>query len=489
MGVDVNAVNKQGSSPMETAVLHNQTGLAKFFMDNQADIVLQNPKNGYTILTAAISMKNVNFVKDILALPQAETLLNMATKSDYPQSPLTLAVNQGQMEILKSILDCMIKKKIVNDGIVNPKMKQVGYSALHYAALEGSVESARLILDYEKNSGKKNKKYVQFMDREDYQGQTPLQTAVVCKWLNVIKFLLEAGSDPNHKDLVGKSAYNLAEESKDEEFKRQFDEICAQTGAPKKVVGGKKRTYQALIQPDVQPIPKQSRPNQVDNRRISVESGIASADSSFSSTCSPSSAPQIQPYLPQFGNWNQPGYDFSQFNSYQNMNYGFGMQGNGQMNSVNGLINTPVAAGTYGNLGLPSLYQNNLNFNSNLFPAMTMNPLYQSPSATTLTPNSQICPQAAYSSPTTLNIPQSSQSPPQAISSHSNSPQVLSPANLVQNPTQNYQSQYPYPSSNYSMNMQMTGSQMNLDQTGHMKSQHTYLSSQMSLNTWSNSNQ
>jgi len=94
---------------------------------------------------------------------------------------------------------------------VNDADPESGQTALILAADRGCFEIVNTLLSAGAN-----------VDKEDGDGITPLQAAVVNEHIEVIKILLEAGADPHKEDLDGDSAYILAQESGSDKMLEMF---------------------------------------------------------------------------------------------------------------------------------------------------------------------------------------------------------------------------------------------------------------------------
>lgn len=101
-----------------------------------------------------------------------------------------------------STTELLAKNAVVNKDFLD----QNGYSALHYAAIQGDIEKVNTLLKNGADINIKNK-----------YGNTPLHAAVILKRTDVIKSLLEKGADVNAQDIYGNTAAHFAADAGDHE--------------------------------------------------------------------------------------------------------------------------------------------------------------------------------------------------------------------------------------------------------------------------------
>src|SRR5207244_792011 len=138
------------------------------------------------------------------------------------QAALRAAATWGRTEILKVLLaagadpnDIYNDKPVVYDAIRHPDVLRIlfgrginvdttfkrngyeGWALLHEAALEGAVESAKLLL----SRGIP-------VDSQDSGGRTPLHVAAISGKVAVVKLLLDHHADINHHANINAQAGN-----------------------------------------------------------------------------------------------------------------------------------------------------------------------------------------------------------------------------------------------------------------------------------------
>jgi cytohesin len=105
------------------------------------------------------------------------------------------AVITGNLDEVKQIvIDCG-----VNPNIKGPNPNPFGFTLLHYAAMDGRHEIAKLLLEHGADP-----------NIQDNNGRTPLHWAAWKGHLEVVELLLEHGADPNVQDYGGMTPLHYA---------------------------------------------------------------------------------------------------------------------------------------------------------------------------------------------------------------------------------------------------------------------------------------
>ncbi len=130
-------------------------------------------EHGMTGLLLAIREPSPRVIQVLLASPQTKVEL----RNGNDESPLMLAAIKGQMDLVKQL--------IARDADIN----KPGWTALHYAASSGQVAIMKLLLE----------KYA-FIDAQSPNGTTPLMMAAMYGSPESVKLLLDEGADPSMKN-------------------------------------------------------------------------------------------------------------------------------------------------------------------------------------------------------------------------------------------------------------------------------------------------
>jgi len=117
------------------------------------------------------------------------------------QTPLFCAAKQGQVQIVKYLLDCGANSNVQN---------HYGVSALWIPAQKGMLNVVELLI----NAGADTQiaPFGHLADELNIAGWTPLYAAMKTREFDVVKFLLKRGADPNAVTKLGSTPFLLASE-------------------------------------------------------------------------------------------------------------------------------------------------------------------------------------------------------------------------------------------------------------------------------------
>ncbi|QVL57123.1 MAG: ankyrin repeat domain-containing protein [Simkaniaceae bacterium] len=197
-GVDINALNEHGSTPLFIAVSNGNFEATELLLKAKG-IKINQLINGFTVLHIAVMNECIPIVKLLLNHP--ETNPNFGTADGA--TPLHFAAMMGLIEEAKLLIDDR------RTDINAPQHDHVysGATPLHFAAMQAQTE----IVDYLLKT--KQVRINAILDRGDYEGFTPLHFAVLNpdapNTYSTIKLLLKAGANPKTKCKVGKRAVDL----------------------------------------------------------------------------------------------------------------------------------------------------------------------------------------------------------------------------------------------------------------------------------------
>lgn len=124
--------------------------------------------------------------------------------ADNSRGELHYAVLDGKFEVVERLL---------SGGHVVGQPDEVGLTPLHFAAQQNRVDIARLLIA----SGAD-------VNALDMHGNSPLWKSMFSagEGISVVDLLLEAGSDPFHKNNSGKSSFDLSRLMASEKIARAF---------------------------------------------------------------------------------------------------------------------------------------------------------------------------------------------------------------------------------------------------------------------------
>ena len=190
-GAKVNAVNQYGVTPLSLACSNANAAMVEKLLDAGADPNIALP-SGETILMTCSRTGNVAAVRALLV----KGVNVNAKESEQGQTALMWAVAQKHPDVVKSLVEHGADIHLFSTG---------GFSALFFAARNGDVESARMLLATGADVNEVLK------TKNDANGMTPLLLASASGHVPLATFLLEHGANPNATDAYGATALHYTE--------------------------------------------------------------------------------------------------------------------------------------------------------------------------------------------------------------------------------------------------------------------------------------
>ncbi|XP_059173558.1 transient receptor potential cation channel subfamily A member 1-like [Physella acuta] len=187
-GLDPNIRGESAFTPLHYAAVSNNGNSVSILLEKGADITM-TCHNGSTPLHMAAKCGSLDAVLTILReapmFCAITPLLLLDVKDRENQRPIHSAVGGGNVEVLKQFLKYG----------ADPSCKQDdGLTAVHYAAIQGSLE----MLQAMNNLNRKSTLFA--ADSVDVQGRTPLHWAAIFNHASVTKYLIDLPSDMNAFD-------------------------------------------------------------------------------------------------------------------------------------------------------------------------------------------------------------------------------------------------------------------------------------------------
>ena len=171
---DINIKDKDGKTPLYLACYYNNTELAKLLLEYGADVNSKN-ESGITPLFWSCSKNNTELVKLLI-----EHGADVNSKNEYGYTLLHLACSKNNTELVKLFIE--------HGADINSKDK-VGETPLLWTCKNNNTELAKLLLEYGAD-----------VDSKNNYGETPLYWTCNNNYTELVKLLIEYGADVNFKD-------------------------------------------------------------------------------------------------------------------------------------------------------------------------------------------------------------------------------------------------------------------------------------------------
>jgi ankyrin repeat protein len=225
-GADVNKPNGYGMRPLHLAIDNSDAAMVRLLLQSKADPAAADP-TGETALIRAAKIGNLDVVEALLDAGAAVD----APDSGFRQTPLMAAARGGYAPVVKRLIERGAQVNAQTRTGLTPKFSTPANSKasrgagiqrggwpdrgiresipgaktpLLYAARQGHVEVARLLLD----AGAR-------IEQADADGVTPLLAAVINERAELASFLIDRGADVNASDWYGQTPLFCAVDVRD----------------------------------------------------------------------------------------------------------------------------------------------------------------------------------------------------------------------------------------------------------------------------------
>jgi len=213
-GSDPKAVNRFGATPLSEAAQAGGAQIVEALLNAGADPKTLTTHDGESVLMTAARAGHLEVVK-LLVTRGADV---NARENYRGQTALMWAAAERHPDVVKYLLDHGADWKIRSIDRDNklPKlsaassvtpMARGGLTALHFAAREGDIESARWMLDAGAD-----------VNQGDIDGTPALTIGLMNKQYSFAKFLLDRGANPNVNDVRGRSPLYSAIDARNEDY-------------------------------------------------------------------------------------------------------------------------------------------------------------------------------------------------------------------------------------------------------------------------------
>ncbi len=204
-GANANRSNRYGVTPLSLAATNRNAAMAEALLAAGADASATLP-NGQTILMTAARTGNPEIVKTLLAHGASvnakenaygETALMWAAAENHGEIVKLLAAHDAEINARSTTLEYS-KDRFGLEGVVTI-LPHGSWTALMYAARQGSLDAARALIDAGAD-----------LNVTDPDGTTALVLGIINGHYDTAALLTERGADPNLADSSGMAALYAA---------------------------------------------------------------------------------------------------------------------------------------------------------------------------------------------------------------------------------------------------------------------------------------
>jgi ankyrin len=206
-GANAKVVNSHGVAPLHLAALNGSATMIGKLLDAGADVNAPNPR-GETPLMIAAHTGTPDAIRMLLDRGAAVNAKEHAAQ----QTALMYAVRENHVDAVKLLIERgadvnaltpLVEKPSVTTGNLQgigraqnspPPVPQGGMTPLLYAARDGKLEIARMLVA----AGAE-------VNHAEAIGASPLLLAILNNHVDVAKFLLDKGANPNAVDIFGRA--------------------------------------------------------------------------------------------------------------------------------------------------------------------------------------------------------------------------------------------------------------------------------------------
>jgi ankyrin repeat protein len=206
-GAKVKTADRYGLTPLSLAAARGSARMLELLINAGADPNAALPEGETPLMTAAHS-GNPEAVKVLLAHGAD---VKKAKENTLGETALMWAAAENHAEAVRVLLsaDANINErstqlnlapfKWVTSGMVSTTLPRGGWTALMYAARQGAIDAARVLVDQHAD-----------INATDPDGTTALVIAIINAHYDLANMLLEKGADPNITDETGMAALYAA---------------------------------------------------------------------------------------------------------------------------------------------------------------------------------------------------------------------------------------------------------------------------------------
>ena len=212
-GANASAANRYGVTPLAVAATNGSAGVVEALLKAGADANASLPE-GQTVLMTAARTGSADTIAALLRAGAAvnakenwlgETALMWAAVENHPAAVQRLVAGGAEIDG-RSALQTYPPMNYPATGLVRMAMPRGGWTALMYAARQGSLDAARALAEAGAD-----------LNLTDPDRTTALHLALVNSHFDVAAMLVDHGADPNIADVTGKAALYTAVDARNED--------------------------------------------------------------------------------------------------------------------------------------------------------------------------------------------------------------------------------------------------------------------------------
>lgn len=210
-GANAKATSRYGVTPLSEAATYGSGALVEALLKAGADVNTLTTERGETVLMTASRAGNVEAVKVLLEHGananatesfRGQTSLMWAAAENHPEVVKLLIAHGADAKVRSSDRDTTPPKLMA--GTPAAPISRGGLTALIFAARQGSIESARALIDAGAD-----------INQGDADGNTPLLIAILNNHDELAQILIDKGADVNQVNKDGRSPLFAAVDAHD----------------------------------------------------------------------------------------------------------------------------------------------------------------------------------------------------------------------------------------------------------------------------------
>ena len=213
-GASAKATNRYGASPLSEAAALSNPVVIEALLKAGADPNTRTTADGETVLMTTSRSGNVDAVRalldhgaDVNATEsfRGQTALMWAAAERHPLVVKLLLAKGADWKVISKYRETKLPKLSAASSIT--PFSRGGFTALHFAAREGDIETAKVMLDAGVD-----------INVADIDNTSPIIVAIMNKKYTFAKFMLDRGADVNMTDVKGRAALYAAVDMRNEDW-------------------------------------------------------------------------------------------------------------------------------------------------------------------------------------------------------------------------------------------------------------------------------